>query len=530
MPSSPRDYTIGGFVPKWTTELARRYRARMRPGRAPDPMFAVLSRCWKDLAALVVDFAVDAVRGARLWRGYEAWNLRHFGVALPVSGGEPGDGLSDARLRHFVWRALTVLDTEVTPAPDHPDVLGLVDASREFLAERLPALPAKAHYDAFFNGPQDHGSAVKRKLIALGTDSYFFRFLSAEYMAAEAGRASADDPMANAILWMDDFLCQHCTIWSGMGAIDLLAEILDLPEARRADIRHWNERHLASYRIDEVTLDAVDGEIMRVTSLAGDRPYKVRCADRPSAMRPGVVVYGLLAPWDEAWIWSGAQIILGSGRTGEKTGRELTEVMKREPGAALCRCWPEYRARVLDMFASLRAGMTAFRDQRDLVIYPDWDALEADQQIFMDEQRSIQGNRAKQGRPPAQTKADFENAFPRKALRDDQAGESVDAVTSFFNPEEGVEELSGYHELCAALEKRGHALSRDEHDGLLEFIQSPAISPAFVKRLLLDFPAEALYRLFGIPPESPPPYALDWLLRCWKGEYHRPRYPSVSVV
>jgi len=43
----------------------------------------------------------------------------------------------------------------------------------------------------------------------------------------------------------DDFLCQECTAWSRLGAIDLLASVIDLPDDSRAVLRGWHERHAA---------------------------------------------------------------------------------------------------------------------------------------------------------------------------------------------------------------------------------------------------------------------------------------------
>ncbi len=68
-----------------------------------------------------------------------------------------------------------------------------------------------------------------------------------------------------------------------------------------------------------------------------------------------------------------------------------------------------------------------------------------------------------------------------------------------------------------------------ERAALRGFIESDSISPAFVRRVLLDEPDQSLRIAFGVGDDAPA-YWLDWLLRCWKGEYYRPRYPSVSVV
>ena len=66
---------------------------------------------------------------------------------------------------------------------------------------------------------------MKRKLVWLGTHSFMFRTMFARYMEEQAAGRSD-------IAHTDDFVCQECTRWSGLGAIDILAGVLDISDGR----------------------------------------------------------------------------------------------------------------------------------------------------------------------------------------------------------------------------------------------------------------------------------------------------------
>ncbi len=70
-----------------------------------------------------------------------------------------------------------------------------------------------------------------------------FRTLFARYMDEQP-------PGGSEIAHTDDFVCQECTRWSGLGAIDILAGVLDISDDDRKDLRSWYERHASFYRLD----------------------------------------------------------------------------------------------------------------------------------------------------------------------------------------------------------------------------------------------------------------------------------------
>ena len=136
---------------------------------------------------------------------------------------------------------------------------------------------------------------MKRKLVWLGTHSFMFRTMFARYMDEQA-RASAD------IGHMDDFICQECTRWSGLGAVDILAGTLDIPDDDRRDLRGWYERHTAFYK-----MVSVSSRTLEALNVINDQPYRIRIDMPRNPFKRGQVVFGSLVPWRGEWYWSGEQ-------------------------------------------------------------------------------------------------------------------------------------------------------------------------------------------------------------------------------
>ncbi|MBE0557214.1 MAG: hypothetical protein IH628_08275, partial [Proteobacteria bacterium] len=167
---------------------------------------------------------------------------------------------------------------------------------------------------SFLSQPNDFGWDVKRKLVWLGSRSYLFRTAFHNYIT-EQGVAEGDD----AIDVTDDFICQECTSWSGLGAIDILAALLEISEHEREELLSWNERHVAPYMI----LTADTG-IMRVLNVISEKEYPVRMNVGRNPFKVSSLVVGGLVPWRGEWYWSGRQ------RQYENTSHETVESIKDE--------------------------------------------------------------------------------------------------------------------------------------------------------------------------------------------------------
>ncbi len=493
----------------WHRALARELSRALRK-----PVFVNmrrLERLWPEFAGEAMDFIIDVDDSTSFWGGYEAWNLRHFGVALPVTEGDPGVGLSDARLHHFVWKQINIFLQDYSLSPDHPDILTVVGTIRAFWEKRKSKFNPCSDSSAFLSGPIQYGYQAKDRLVILGQTSYFFRTKFAEYVSHCGDQKSF-------ISECDDFLCQSCSQWSGMGPIDLLAEVLNIPDAQREDLRSWSERHAAPFRID-----SLETGHMFVTNLVTEKQYRVDWDKGAAPIPVGTFVFGFLARWDGGWRWSGVQSLLGEGESDLERVKEFVQHMRLSASRVLCRYWPEYKTQAMEMLANMRKSELEFLGGRDLVHFESGKALAESTARFLNEYRDkrIQAMET----PPDNIPEDF---MPETVLSETML-ECEDGVALFLNPEEGDEMMLSFDNLIRGLQKNGDVLTQAEHDALRGFIESDVISPAFVRRVLQGEPDRALGIVFGVGDDAPA-YWLDWLLRCWKGEFYRPRYPNVSVV
>ena len=163
----------------WHRALERELSRSMRK-----PVFAHmrrLERLLPDFARATMDFAIDVADTPSFWQGYETWNLKRFGVALPITEGDAGNGLSHAR-HHFIWKLVNVFLRDFSLPPNHPDILTVIEVVKTFWEKRKSAFAPLSDSSAFLSGPIQYGYQVKNRLVILGQTSYFFRADFAEYI------------------------------------------------------------------------------------------------------------------------------------------------------------------------------------------------------------------------------------------------------------------------------------------------------------------------------------------------------------
>lgn len=467
-----------------------------------------------DLAGNLVDFAEDIHAGTGIWAAYERYNIEFFGTALPLTsdaGGDIGAELHPDRLRHFLWILYPALIDNLTISPTHQDLQRVADAAGSFLSEAFADVPKDSGVKAFLQSSSTHGWDVKRKLVWLGTHSFMFRTVFARYMEEQP-------PGGSDIPYVDDFVCQKCTRWSGLGAIDILAGSLDVSEDDRKDLRSWYERHAAFYNIV-----SVDDQMLEAVNVINDQPYRISIDMKRNPFNRGQLVFGSLVPWRGKWYWSGEQQLLGDA--SKVDAHDLKKKMKRQSSAIVCRYSKDYETLVREQMSDLHEQMLAFHGGKDLAVYPDGLSMAADWQKeirWQWEQRpqqevdaAVRKHGLKEGRPDIKV--------PQDLL------EERDGLGVFLNPDEGKEIMSHFTTLVAGLKKKGEGLTGDEADSICGFFESPSISPRFVRRVLEEHGDESVKEAFVLRGDLPG-YWLDYLLRSCKGQYYRKCYPSLSVV
>ena len=83
--------------------------------------------------------------------------------------------------------------------------------------------------------------------------------------------------------------------------------------------------------------------------------------------------------------------------------------------------------------------------------------------------------------------------------------------------------------LVAYLEFAREYYVKDGPPFLKPEVEAGAISPAFLRRVLDEYGSESVRAAFLLRGEQPD-YWLEYLLRSFKGQFYRSRYPRASVV
>ena len=467
-----------------------------------------------ELAGMLVDFAEDLHNDIGIWAAYERYNIDFFDTALPLIPRTSSDtgvtGIHSDRYRHLLWILYPAFIDGLALSPTHRDLQLVADASSAFLRNEFESVPRDSGVQSFLRAPHEYGWDVKRKLIWLGTRSYMFRAFFANYMDAQ-------NEDGGDIGRTDDFICQECTRWSGLGAIDILAGVLELSGDDRKDLRTWYERHAAFYK-----LLSVNDETLEALNIISDQLYQIRINMQRHPFEPGKLVFGSLVPWRGEWYWSGEQKLWGDASDVDVD--DIKQSMKRQNSLIVCRYWKEYEAQVRQRAADLHDAMMAYYG-KDLILYPDGLSMAADwQKEFRchweskDQQQVkeiIEKHGLKDGRP--------EMTMPTDLL------EHKNGLGVFINPDEGKEIMQDFTSVIAGLRRKGERLAEDEECCLRGFFEADAISPRFVRRVLDEYGSESVKTAFLLRGEQSGCW-LDYLLRSHKGQFYRKRYPFVSVI
>jgi len=315
----------------------------------------------------------------------------------------------------------------------------------------------------------------------------------------------------------DDFICQECTPWSGLGANDILAGVLDISDDDRKELRSWHERHAAFYE-----LLSVNNQVLQALNIVSDETYRIRINMERHPFEPGQLIFGSLVPWRGEWYWSGEQKLWGDA--SEANADDIKQTMKRQNSQIVCRYWKEYEAQVRQQASDLHDATMAYYG-KDLILYPDGLSMAAD---WQKEFRCQWESKDRQQLKDAIEKHGLEDGRPEISIPTDLL-EHKNGLGVFINPDEGKEIMQNFTSVIAGLKRKGEDLIEDQECAIRGFFESDSISPRFVERVVGEYGDESVKTAFLLRGDQPG-YWLDYLLRSHKGHFYRKRYPSLSVV
>jgi hypothetical protein len=460
-------------------------------------------KVYEQLAIFSVEFGHDIHNDLGIWKSYEKLNTDIFGISLPVHGDlyeiDTNNPFDIARVQHFLWKIVGELIPNILISPSHADLESLAETVANFLSDKFKRVPKDSARREFLDMEMPQAGDAKRKLIWLGTESYFFRLSFFEYIHKNKLEENVDA--------VDNFICRRTTHWSGLTPVDLLAELLEMPANLKDDLLSWKERVQGMF-----TVLAIEPEHMSLLNLFNQTEYKVSTPEAIKYFGKTKTIHGWIIPWNGQWYWSGQQ------RTYKDfTDNELHEFVStfllRNPTIDY-----QFDNEKLDKAKS--ALVTIYDESLDY--------FKSDLGCFANGSEMAEQLKAKdmavrrKKDPEANTEAP-EYAFP------DYITNYEKGIGYFLNQNEGIELFLGYNDLVSGLQKEGDALTEDEAESFFHFITGENISPEFVKRVLKEYPANAILELFFLD-ELEADQALPYLYRCYKGDYFQKRYPNITLV
>ena len=463
-----------------------------------------------ELATIIIEFAEDVYNDIGFWRSYEQYNVEFFGTPLPPFSKTSAKKFSVDRIQHLLLFIYQELNPDLILSPGHKDIKQLASTISQFLEEHFVNIPKDSGIQEFLSQPNDEAGDVKKKLIWLGTKSYLFRLSFKNHLREKGEKES--------IPLIDDFICQENTRLSGLGVIDILAETLIITDSQKTELRSWYERHLAYYQIL-----TIQDPLIEALNVINGNEYTINVGEFIDYFKANEVFFGGLIPWDGVWYWSGRQHKLGS-----LSDQEIAKIKKdfiAKHSNIYYRYHKELKAKGIERIAEHYKDFVKYFGD-DLAIFPD--GLSMASAIQKQHRQYYESKLSKKELSEFMKKHNLKHKNPNYSYPK-QLIESNDGIGVYFNPQEGQEIMQRFNEIVSGFKKKGIDLTDDEEYAIRSFIESHAISPNFVNRMIRDYGHESITATFLIR-KNDTKECVDYLLRKYKGHYYRNRYPAISFV
>jgi hypothetical protein len=251
-----------------------------------------------------------------------------------------------------------------------------------------------------------------------------------------------------------------------------------------------------------------------------NKEYIIRVGNQSDRFKVGHVYLGGLVPWNGEWYWSGQQYIIGA--LPENRIEELAETFLQKQALIAYRYFDTVLEKARDRIKIHYRNFVDFHGD-DLAVFPDGYAMTA----AMQKQYRLEY----EAHPweivdEIMQSHNLKNPWPTfvypPALLDASNGVGV-----FFNPDEGQEIMPGFYHILQGFAKKGVDMTEDEIGSIRGLIKSPSISPKFVEKLAKKYGAESIAETFLHRDRQGIDY-LQYVLRRYKGQYFRIRYPNIS--
>jgi hypothetical protein len=466
----------------------------------------------EELSLVIVEFVEDVFTDIGIWKSLEWYNKKYFKNPLTfcykLDQNILDKGISKPRIHYLLWNKYSELIDDLILSPTHQDLVLIVESVFNFFQNFNKKIFSQlSSIKSFLQQPNQFGWKVKRKLLWLGQHSYLFRHSYDSFIKENGGEPK--------ISLIDDFVCQHTTTWSGLGVIDILGAILNISKKQQKELLSWYERHFGYFQIKEIKQPIVFAQ-----NVICEKTYSIRADDQCYLFKPGHLYAGNLVPWNEEWYWSGQQSYLGELPENDLQALK-EEFLEKAPQIAYRYCKSLLEKAQNSIKIHYQNFIKFFGD--DLVIFSDGYSMAA---AIQNQHKKEYESHPERVINDMMQRHNLKNPWPTYNFPMELL-ESVNGIGLYFNPVEGQEIMRDFYDVLTGFKKRGKNLTEDEMECIRGFIESPAISTNFVKKLVKKYGAQSIGKVYLILESKNMDY-LNFILRKYKGHFFRKRYPTIS--
>lgn len=466
---------------------------------------------FQKIAHLLVEFLEDLHFDIGIWKAYENFNEKTFNVTLPCTIRDKNeidleDKFSIQRIQHFLWNVYVLIEPNLVFSPQHKDLAILSAEINHFILNSNNRFPKVSTIKNFLKIPIYDGYDVKKKLIWLGTKSYFFRENFNLYLKQENSK--------DEIPVIDDFINQISTTWSGINVIDILPDLLKIPQSRKDDIKTWYERHVAFYLIK-----SVQGKKLKAENIINKKNYRIIIGGKTNPFETNQLIFGSTVKYGTEWYWSGTQKIINS-LTIEQI-QEIKDDFVKKTSKFVYRYDKQLLEKATKRNTELHKEFVEHFGA-DFIVFPNGLDFAANIQKF---ERIKYEKLSVEKFKEFQKKHNLKNKSPNYNMPEDILN-SENEVAVYFNINEGQEILSEFNSVKSALNKGGENMTEEDIEFIHALIENAAISPNFINKILSKHGKKSILKTYHLQEEKD----IDYIIRKNKGYYFKNRYPRLTLI
>jgi hypothetical protein len=463
----------------------------------------------------IAGYLEDVVNQVGIFKALTTKNREIFGTPIPLFVSEPKrfspDNINKQAVAYLVWDFFTETRENLILSPTHDDLQTISGEIYGYLKKQIKNTPPGSKLKEFItlSGNKD-GGFVKRRLIWLGLDSYLFRFSAKNYLAGKEKRIST----------IENFLMQKSTKLSGFTPLDVFVEMVDLNEESKKELQKWEEPYMALYYVEDEA-----GDYWTVKNMINQKDYKVwkdyGTSETADPIKKGIFCLGGIVPWQKEWRWSGEQAIYNS--LDPENISQIIKVFKNESPKMIYRYCEESRKKVFELeknehdffYSHFQTNPVTFNSgytMRDRVkkYYQAFNKLKL-RKMSKKEKKKYN---LEDGVPPLD--------WPEPLL------ECPDTA-AFYVAGKGINFLTGFREFLKALDKKGQDLTKDDEEAIYGYVTESEVPYQLFHHLKKDYSFESVRCAFRIK-EWNEERDLEFLLRRYKGEQYKEKFPHIKLV